>query len=92
MQPNKLASVTIALGLVALGLGAETAWAAPSTGAGTVAALDPALTAGRGATVPFVEQEAENATTNGTITGPDRTAYTLPAEASGRKAVKLAPG
>ena len=40
----------------------------------------------------FVEQEAENAATNGTVIGPDRTAYTLPAEASGRKAVKLTPG
>ena len=50
----------------------------------TRAALDPALVAGRGADVPFLEQEAENAVTNGTVIGPDRTAYTLPAEASGR--------
>jgi hypothetical protein len=42
--------------------------------------------------VDFVEQEAENATTNGTIIGPDRSPYTLPAEASGRKAVSLKPG
>lgn len=58
----------------------------------TRAALDPALVAGRGAEVPFAEQEAENAATNGTVIGPDRTAYTLPAEASGRKAVRLTPG
>jgi Alpha-1,3-glucanase catalytic domain D1/Alpha-1,3-glucanase catalytic domain D2 len=58
----------------------------------TRAALDPSLVAGRGASVAFVEQEAENAVTNGTVIGPDRTAYTLPAEASGRKAVKLLPG
>ncbi|WP_367133516.1 glycosyl hydrolase family 28-related protein [Saccharothrix sp. HUAS TT1] len=58
----------------------------------TRAALDPALVAGRGADVAFVEQEAENATTTGTVIGPDRTAYTLPSEASGRKAVRLAPG
>ncbi|MER5898450.1 glycosyl hydrolase family 28-related protein [Streptomyces sp. NPDC001876] len=58
----------------------------------TRAALDPALVAGRGAEVPFAEQEAENAVTNGTVIGPDRTAYTLPAEASGRKAVRLTPG
>ncbi|HEX3335838.1 MAG TPA: hypothetical protein VHS54_05205, partial [Jatrophihabitans sp.] len=58
----------------------------------TRAALDPALVAGRGAAVDFAEQEAENATTNGTVIGPDRSAYTLPAEASGRKAVKLTPG
>ncbi|MFI6734850.1 glycosyl hydrolase family 28-related protein [Nonomuraea sp. NPDC050451] len=58
----------------------------------TRAALDPALVAGRGAAVDFLEQEAENAVTNGTVIGPDRSAYTLPAEASGRKAVRLAPG
>ncbi|GFJ87890.1 glycosyl hydrolase family 28-related protein [Phytohabitans rumicis] len=43
--------------------------------------------------MPFVEQEAENAATTGEIIGPDRRAYTLPAEASGRRAVRLdAPG
>jgi hypothetical protein len=67
--------------------------AAATPGRETVAALDPALTAGRGASVNFVEQEAENAATNGTIIGFDTTAYTLAAEASGRRAVKLtAPG
>lgn len=58
----------------------------------TRAALDPALVAGRGATVDFLEQEAENAVTNGEVIGPDRAPYTLPAEASGRRAVKLVPG
>lgn len=58
----------------------------------TRAALDPALVAGRGADVDFLEQEAENAATNGELIGPDRTAYTLPAEASGRTAVQLTPG
>ncbi|MEU4567958.1 glycosyl hydrolase family 28-related protein [Micromonospora sp. NPDC023956] len=58
----------------------------------TRAALDPALVAGRGADVRFVEQEAEHARTNGTPIGPDRTAYTLASEASGRRAVSLAPG
>ncbi|WP_433300359.1 glycosyl hydrolase family 28-related protein [Actinoplanes sp. CA-030573] len=79
---------------VALTVGAAgTAYASkPATVTGTRAALAPSLVAGRGATVPFVEQEAETAATNGTVIGPDRTAYTLPAEASGRSAVKLAPG
>jgi hypothetical protein len=58
----------------------------------TRAGLAPALVAGRGADVPFLEQEAENAHTNGTVIGPDRTAYTLPSEASGRAAVRLTPG
>lgn len=69
--------------------GAEGRAAAPTV---TRAGLAPALVAGRGADVPFAEQEAENAATNGTVIGPDRTAYTLPAEASGRKAVRLVPG
>ncbi|MCO5984558.1 right-handed parallel beta-helix repeat-containing protein [Actinoallomurus spadix] len=58
----------------------------------TRAALDPSLVAGRGADVDFAEQEAENARTDGTVIGPDRTPYTLPSEASGRTAVKLTPG
>ncbi|MCR6485706.1 right-handed parallel beta-helix repeat-containing protein [Amycolatopsis sp. OK19-0408] len=58
----------------------------------TRAALDPALVAGRGADVGFLEQEAENARTDGVVIGPDREAYTLPSEASGRRAVKLTPG
>ncbi|AGL14258.1 glycosyl hydrolase family 28-related protein [Actinoplanes sp. N902-109] len=65
---------------------------AAATPAVTRAALDPALVAGRGATVAFAEQEAENARFTGTRIGPDRSAYTLPAEASGRQAVKLTPG
>jgi hypothetical protein len=64
----------------------------PASPVVTRAALDPALVAGRGASVPFAEQEAENAVTTGTVIGPDRTAYTLPAEASGRTAVRLTPG
>jgi hypothetical protein len=66
---------------------------APGSPAATVAAIAPALTQGRGATVPFVEQEAETAATNGTILGPGTTPYTLAAEASGRSAVQLtSPG
>jgi hypothetical protein len=71
---------------------AEPATPAVATPAATRAALDPSLVAGRGATVDFSEQEAENASTNGTVIGPGRSAYTLPAEASGRKAVSLTPG
>jgi hypothetical protein len=91
------------LALASLGtLTASMVWAAAG-GAGpvsahgsarvTVAAIDPALTAGRGAAVDFVEQEAENADTNGTVLLFDTSAYTLAGEASGRQAVKLtAPG
>ncbi|MBU2667435.1 right-handed parallel beta-helix repeat-containing protein [Actinoplanes bogorensis] len=66
--------------------------AAPTTTPVTRAGLDPALVAGRGASVNFLEQEAENAKTTGTVIGPSREAYTLPAEASGRSAVRLTPG
>ncbi|MFE9850587.1 glycosyl hydrolase family 28-related protein [Streptomyces sp. NPDC005576] len=58
----------------------------------TRAGLDPALVEGAGADLGFVEQEAENAVTDGTVIGPDRRAYTLPSEASGRRAVTLEPG
>ncbi len=82
-------SATAALGGAAPAL----AGARPANGpVVTRAALDPSLVAGRGARVSFLEQEAENAATNGTIIGPDRSAYTLPAEASGRRAVKLTRG
>jgi Alpha-1,3-glucanase catalytic domain D1 len=64
----------------------------PSPPRETVAALDPALVAGRGASLGMIEQEAENATTNGTTLAFDTSAYTLAAEASGRRAVKLLPG
>ena len=89
--PRLLAVATVAaVGLGVVGIaGPASAGAAPVV---TRAALDPALVAGRGANVDFLEQEAENAATNGTVIGPDRTAYTLPAEASGRSAVRLTPG
>ncbi|MCW2887178.1 MAG: hypothetical protein JWL58_4040 [Streptosporangiaceae bacterium] len=81
--------LSVALGGTAL---ADTGADGASAPVVTRAALDPSLVAGRGAGVDFAEQQAENVPTNGTIIGPDRTAYTLPAEASGRKAVKLTPG
>src|SRR5258708_1270476 len=43
----------------------------------TVVGIDPSLVAGRGAQLGIVEQEAENATTNGTILPYDTSAYTL---------------
>jgi Pectate lyase superfamily protein/Carbohydrate binding module (family 35) len=46
--------------------------------------------AARGATVPYVELEAESAQTTGTVVGPGRDYGTLEAEASGREAVRLA--
>ncbi|MFI6348586.1 glycosyl hydrolase family 28-related protein [Streptomyces sp. NPDC050560] len=65
---------------------------APAAHAAAVPTLNPTQVPGRGATVPFVEQEAEYADTNGTLVGPDRLYTKLPSEASGRQAVTLAPG
>jgi len=44
---------------------------------------------GTGANVPFTEYEAESATSNGTLIGPDFTQGDLATEASGREAVQL---
>jgi hypothetical protein len=85
------AATAAAVGLGLIVAGGTTAFAASASPV-TRAGLDPALVAGRGANVGFAEQEAEKAQTNGVVIGPDRTAYTLPAEASGRSAVKLTPG
>ena len=87
---TRMALASVALLAVSLvGSTGGVAAAHPKPTPVTVAALDPTLTAGRGASVNFVEQEAENAATNGTVIGFDTSAYTLAAEASGRKAVQL---
>lgn len=85
MGRGVIAAVLVVLGVVC----APASAASPPV---TRAAIDPSLVAGRGAPVDFDEQEAESAVTDGTVIGPDRSAYTLPAEASGRKAVRLEPG
>ncbi|MFE1318629.1 glycosyl hydrolase family 28-related protein [Kitasatospora phosalacinea] len=83
----------LGLGVALCAPAAQAASASASGGAVvTRAGIDPALTAGRGARVDFQEQEAEHAATTGSVVAADRTAYTLAAEASGRSAVKLAPG
>lgn len=43
----------------------------------------------RGATVPYISYEAEDAVTNGTLIGPSRKYRTMASEASGRQAVAL---
>ncbi|MFC4033225.1 mycodextranase, partial [Streptomyces polygonati] len=62
---------------------------APTASAAGVPAPSPIGISGRGANVPFTEQEAEYAATNGTLIGPDRLYGHLPSEASGRQAVTL---
>ncbi|MDQ1486839.1 MAG: hypothetical protein QOJ62_2532, partial [Actinomycetota bacterium] len=65
--------------------------AAPQHGPVTsVAGSAPGLTAGRGAAVPFVEQQAVHASTNGTVLVPSRDQGSLASEGVGRTAVTLA--
>lgn len=45
--------------------------------------------AARGATLPYYEIEAEDASYTGTLIGPSRDLYQLPTEASGRVAVQI---
>ncbi|MFF4978873.1 discoidin domain-containing protein [Streptomyces sp. NPDC001046] len=61
--------------------------------AGTLVALAPVpAQAAAGATLPFTSVEAESAAGTGSRIGPDHTQGTLASEASGRQAVRLAPG
>lgn len=92
--PTARAAVGMSAVLGVVLAGAPAANAAVTTVPGsppiqTVAAIAPSLTDGRGASVPFTEQEAENAAFRGTMIGPDHSPFTLASEASGREAVKL---
>jgi hypothetical protein len=77
-------------------IAAATLTAAAATPAHSAAAAGTSpwdVPTGIGATVPFTQYEAERATTTGTLVGPDYTQGTVPSEASGRQAVRLAsPG
>lgn len=74
----------------AVALAAATALStAAFAGGGTHQSGTRAAPAAAGAAVPFVEQEAESANTDGSVVGPDRTYTKLPSEASGREAVTL---
>ncbi len=98
MAVAAVTAATVGLSVMLSGTAMAGSGTAPALGAGTPApvltraALDPSLVAGRGANVDFAEQQAVNVPTTGTVLGQDRSAYTLAAEASGRSAVKLAPG
>src|SRR3954468_14368052 len=73
-------------------LGAAFAGAALVASAISVLSPSPAFaaaTGGVGATLPYVEVQAENASTNGTVIGPTAAYNQLAAEASYRKAVTL---
>jgi hypothetical protein len=92
MRASLLLSAAVLAALATTVSGVASAGQAPAPARATVAAIDPSLVAGRGAQLGIVQQEAENGATNGTILPFDPSAYTLSGEASGRQAVKLAPG
>ncbi|WP_410672998.1 discoidin domain-containing protein [Amycolatopsis sp. cmx-4-68] len=89
MSPSSVFSAPKTRLSARLGALAAAVTAAAGLTIAAVPAESSALAAGRGATVPFLEQEAENAATNGSVIGPNRAAGTLAGEASGRKAVTL---
>ena len=88
----RAAFVLAAAALATTASGISSAGFAQAAPRETIAAISPSLVAGRGAELGIVEQEAENAATNGTILPFSTSAYTLAGEASGRQAVSLAPG
>jgi hypothetical protein len=85
VKPRTLAAAAAALTLTTAAVAAAFLQSAPASAAG----LSPFDITGRGATVPFIEHEAEEAVHNGTRIGPDRIYGRLPSEASGREAVTL---
>ncbi|MEV6845939.1 choice-of-anchor D domain-containing protein [Actinoplanes sp. NPDC051411] len=82
MSRSRLGAAVLGTALVASGIGA-------------LAAASPALaaaTGGVGATLPYVEVQAENSATSGSVIGPSAVYGTLADEASYRKAVTLSSG
>src|ERR1700690_1806576 len=94
-RPRRLTAALLVAAIVIAGLaGAAVVVRAHSKHAApppvpTIAGSSPALTAGRGAPVPFVEQEAANAATNATVLAKNRNWDTLAGEAVGRAAGTL---
>src|SRR5690348_9464155 len=84
-------SVQIATHRRLLGAAAVSATTLLASAAAVIAASPAyaAATGGVGATLPYVEVQAENSSTNGTIIGPTAAYGTLADEASFRKAVTL---
>jgi hypothetical protein len=94
-QATGAAGVTGAAGQASGAAGQSTSAAGQSpdgganSDAGPVYDVPPPPMAARGATVPWLEYEAEDAATNGVAVGPDRTFGTIASESSGRRAVRL---
>src|SRR4051794_14608245 len=82
-RPGRIGVLVASTALVAGGVVAITASPAFAAATGGV---------GVGATLPYVEVQAENSATTGTIIGPTAAYNTLADEASYRKAVTLGAG
>jgi hypothetical protein len=83
-------SIKLSSGIARVGvLAAGGAMVAASLVVLAAAPASAAATGGVGATLPYVEVQAEDSATNGTVIGPSADYNTLPAEASRRKAVTL---
>jgi hypothetical protein len=82
MSRTRLGAAVLGTALVASGIGALVA-ASPALAAAT---------GGVGATLPYVEVQAENSATTGSVIGPSADYGTLADEASYRKAVTLSSG
>jgi hypothetical protein len=86
-RPRSAIALALAAATGTAGLATWVATTPPAVAAAS--ATSPLAVAGRGATVGFTEYEAEDAATNGSVLGMNRTAGTLAGEASGRRAVQL---
>jgi hypothetical protein len=86
---NASTQITLPAGLGSVGL-ARAPGSAGSIAVDRIVLGNGKALAARGATVPYTAYEAESAATNGSVFGPGRTFRTVPAEASGRKGVRLA--
>ncbi|MEY9943185.1 choice-of-anchor D domain-containing protein [Kitasatospora sp. GAS1066B] len=89
LAPAVVTTLLAATGVLAVAN--QPAWATTTASTTTAAATGTAATAtgGSGASLPYVEVQAENSATNGTVIGPSYTQGQLADEASGRKAVTL---
>jgi F5/8 type C domain/Pectate lyase superfamily protein/Abnormal spindle-like microcephaly-assoc'd, ASPM-SPD-2-Hydin len=92
---GRLATIVVAAFALLGGLAIPALSAAPAS-AQTTAGTPPYwaqspldVPSGTGASVPFTEYDAVNATTNGSVIGPSFAQGTLPSEAVGREAVQL---
>jgi hypothetical protein len=95
IRSGRAAAIVVAAFALLAGIAIPALTAAPAS-AQTTAGTPPYwaqspfdVPSGTGASVPFTEYDAVNATTNGSVIGPSFTQGTLPSEAVGREAVQL---